>query len=63
MQEATQADAELSGQPVYIALVDVTCGMDFLELVKSALVAALEALVPSALFGLITFSSKVTPCN
>ena len=60
VQEATQADAQVSAQPVYIAMVDMTCSGEFLELVKSGLLAALEALVPSALFGLIAFSSKVT---
>ncbi len=47
------------GQPKYIALVDLTCGADFLELVKSGLLAALEAVPPSALFALLTFSTKV----
>jgi hypothetical protein len=36
-----------------------TAGEDFLELVKSALLAALEALPPAALFGLVTFSHKL----
>lgn len=49
---------------MYIALVDVGAGggpdaEDFLELVKSALHAALEALPPAARFGLISFSNKV----
>lgn len=60
VQEATQADTQVAAQPVYIALVDMTCSTEFLELVKSGLLAALEGLVPSALFGLIAFSSKVT---
>jgi hypothetical protein len=38
---------------------DSTAGEDFLELVKSALLAALEALPPAALFGLVTFSHKL----
>jgi len=50
---------QVPGQPMYIALVDLTCGADFLELVKSGLLAALEAVPPSALFALITFSTKV----
>jgi hypothetical protein len=50
---------EAGGIPIYIALVDTTCGEDFLELVKSALLAALEALPAAALFGFITFSTKV----
>lgn len=32
---------------------------EFLELVKSALLAALEALAPGSLFGLVTFSHKI----
>mmetsp|Transcript_12575 Transcript_12575/g.35332 ORF Transcript_12575/g.35332 Transcript_12575/m.35332 type:complete len:804 (+) Transcript_12575:541-2952(+) len=50
---------ELVGRPVYLAMVDVTGDEDFLELVKSALLAALEALPPLALFGIVTFSDKV----
>ncbi|GAX84626.1 hypothetical protein CEUSTIGMA_g12047.t1 [Chlamydomonas eustigma] len=50
--------------PVYLALVDVGSsglggGPEFIELVRSALEAALEALPPCALFGLITFSDKL----
>eukprot|EP00195_Chlamydomonas_chlamydogama_P017072 CAMPEP_0202896248 /NCGR_PEP_ID=MMETSP1392-20130828/5266_1 /ASSEMBLY_ACC=CAM_ASM_000868 /TAXON_ID=225041 /ORGANISM="Chlamydomonas chlamydogama, Strain SAG 11-48b" /LENGTH=777 /DNA_ID=CAMNT_0049581523 /DNA_START=303 /DNA_END=2636 /DNA_ORIENTATION=+ len=45
--------------PVYIALVDTAGEEDFIELVRSALLAALEALPPGALFGLITFSNKL----
>ena len=45
--------------PCTIALVDVDADEHFLELVKSALLAALEALPPSSKFGLITFSHKV----
>lgn len=47
------------GKPIYIALVDLTCGVDFLELVKSGLLAALEAVPPASVFGLVTFSHKV----
>ena len=49
-------------QPVYLALVDLCCDEEFLELVRSALLAALEALPPSAVFGLVTFSDKVGVC-
>lgn len=42
-----------------MALVDLTCSIDFLELVKSGLLAALEAVPPASLFGLVTFSHKV----
>ena len=52
------------GQPMYVALVDLTCGPEFLELVKSGVLAALEAVPPTALFGLVTFSTKVrTYCS
>lgn len=54
-----EALTELPAQPVYIALVDICCGEEFLELVKSALLAVLEAVPKPALFGLITFSTKV----
>lgn len=47
------------GTPMYVALVDVCGGDDYLELVKSALQAALEAIPSGSLFGLITFSDKV----
>ena len=52
-------ETEVEATPLYIALVDLTGGSDFLELVRSALLAALEALPPSALFALITFSDSV----
>ena len=45
--------------PAYIALIDSTGGPTYLELVKSALLAALEAMPPAALFGLVTFSNEV----
>ena len=44
--------------PVWIALVDVAGSSEFMELVRSALSAALEALPPAALLGLITFSRQ-----
>eukprot|EP00200_Dunaliella_tertiolecta_P008044 CAMPEP_0202381876 /NCGR_PEP_ID=MMETSP1127-20130417/39382_1 /ASSEMBLY_ACC=CAM_ASM_000462 /TAXON_ID=3047 /ORGANISM="Dunaliella tertiolecta, Strain CCMP1320" /LENGTH=964 /DNA_ID=CAMNT_0048980955 /DNA_START=356 /DNA_END=3245 /DNA_ORIENTATION=- len=47
--------------PVFLALVDVSRGADadFIELVRSGLFAALEALPPYTLFGLVTFGDKV----
>ncbi|XP_048233875.1 protein transport protein Sec24A isoform X2 [Ricinus communis] len=45
--------------PVYVAAVDLSSSEEFLELTKSALQAALEALAPGALFGLATFSHKI----
>ncbi|CAI7906774.1 unnamed protein product, partial [Closterium sp. NIES-53] len=53
-------EAEIRKRPVYIAMVDVSGSEEFLELVKSSLLAALEALSPAALFGLVTFGSKVS---
>ncbi|XP_042476596.1 protein transport protein SEC24-1-like [Macadamia integrifolia] len=45
--------------PVYVAAVDLSSSEEFLELIKSALLAALEALGPGSLFGLVTFSHKI----
>lgn len=46
--------------PVYLALVDATGGGVFLELIKGAVLAALEALPACSLFGLATFSHEVS---
>ncbi|KAK4440604.1 putative protein, mitochondrial [Sesamum alatum] len=46
-------------RPVYVAAVDLSSSEEFLELTKSALLAALEALGPGSLFGLVTFSHKI----
>lgn len=54
---------EVEVTPVYVALVDTTGGEEYLELVKSALLAALEALPASALFGLATYSNQVHHCS
>lgn len=40
--------------------VDVCCGEDGVELVKSALAAAVEALPPGARFGLLSFGSQAS---
>lgn len=40
--------------------VSVGADLDFIELVRSGLLAALEALPPYTLFGLITFGEKVS---
>ncbi|GFH27007.1 uncharacterized protein HaLaN_25258, partial [Haematococcus lacustris] len=45
--------------PVYLALVDISGDEEFLEVVRSGLLAALEVLPPYTQFGLITFSNKV----
>ncbi|XP_009783888.1 protein transport protein SEC23 D [Nicotiana sylvestris] len=50
---------EMQARPVYVAAVDLASSEEFLELVKSALLAALEALGPGSLFGLATFSHKI----
>ncbi|TYJ20645.1 hypothetical protein E1A91_A08G009900v1 [Gossypium mustelinum] len=49
----------LHARPVYVAAVDLSSSEEFLELTKSALQAALEALAPESLFGLATFSHKL----
>ncbi|XP_075521989.1 protein transport protein SEC23 D [Primulina tabacum] len=50
---------EMQPRPVYVAAVDLSSSEEFLELTKSALLAALEALAPESLFGLATFSHKI----
>ena len=52
-------DEAVHGVPMYVALVDVCGGEEYLELIRSALQAALEAMPAGALFGLITFSTRV----
>ena len=47
---------DIHSVPVYIAVVDLASSEDFLELVKSSLLAALEAMGPLARFGLVTVS-------
>ena len=42
-----------------VALVDASGSEEWLELVRSALAAALEALPGTALFGLVTFGTQV----
>ncbi|GLT63882.1 hypothetical protein SLA2020_364130 [Shorea laevis] len=49
----------MQARPVYVAAVDLASSEEFLELVKSALQATLEALAPGSLFGLATFSHKI----
>ncbi|KAL2597184.1 hypothetical protein AAZV13_11G146600 [Glycine max] len=52
-------EAAMQACPVYVAAVDLSSSEEFLELTKSALLAALEALAPGSLFGLATFSHKL----
>ncbi|KAB1223128.1 Protein transport protein SEC24-1 [Morella rubra] len=56
--EAPEEEA-MQARPVYVAAVDLSSSEEFLELTKSALLAALEALGPGSLFGLATFSHKL----
>ena len=55
----TEGPVEQEVTPIYVALVDTTGGEEYLELVKSALLAALEALPSCALFGLATYNDQV----
>jgi hypothetical protein len=54
----SKSDAGVQQRPITVALVDLDASDEFIELVKSALLAALEALPPGSLFGLVTFSHK-----
>ncbi|ONK71291.1 uncharacterized protein A4U43_C04F6960 [Asparagus officinalis] len=49
----------MQARPVYVAAVDLSSSEEFLELIKSSLLAALEALGPGSLFGLVAFSHKI----
>eukprot|EP00884_Botryococcus_braunii_P002587 jgi/Botrbrau1/12329/Bobra.4_3s0002.2 len=50
---------EVAASPIFVALVDRSGGPDYLELVRTALLAALEAVPPSSLFALLTFADTV----
>ncbi|KAL1558235.1 Protein transport protein S23 D [Salvia divinorum] len=54
-----EGSEEMKARPVYVAAVDLSSSEEFLELTKSALLAALEALGTGSLFGLATFSHKI----
>ncbi|XP_071697944.1 protein transport protein SEC23 D-like isoform X2 [Rutidosis leptorrhynchoides] len=49
----------MQARPVYVAAIDLSSSEEFIELTKSALLAALEALAPGSLFGFATFSHKL----
>ncbi|XP_024987172.1 protein transport protein Sec24-like At3g07100 isoform X1 [Cynara cardunculus var. scolymus] len=53
------SEEDMQARPVYVAAIDLASSEEFLELTKSALLAALEALAPGSLFGLATFSHKL----
>ncbi|RYR70565.1 hypothetical protein Ahy_A03g017040 isoform D [Arachis hypogaea] len=57
--DGSSEEAAMQARPVYVAAVDLSSSEEFLELTKSALLAALEALAPGSLFGLATFSHKL----
>ncbi|XP_028773087.1 protein transport protein sec24 isoform X1 [Neltuma alba] len=59
LPEESSEDAVMQARPVYVAAVDLSASEEFLDLIKSALLAALEALAPGSLFGLATFSHKL----
>ncbi|OIW08495.1 hypothetical protein TanjilG_03171 [Lupinus angustifolius] len=58
-EESVDGGGAMQACPVYVAAVDLSSSEEFLELTKSALLAALEALAPGSLFGLATFSHKL----
>ena len=59
-QDATP-EPDVEAEQSYIALIDLSCNEDFLELVKSSLLAVIESLPAHARLGLITFSTKACP--
>jgi hypothetical protein len=60
-REIVSVDARnpLGTAPVYVALIDLAAPEETLELVRSAVLAAIEAVGPDALFGIVTFSNRV----
>ena len=54
-----EGEGEAIAAPAFVALVDTSGTEEQLEVVKSAVLAGLEALAPNALFGLVTFSDKI----
>lgn len=53
------SNGSIFARPAYVAVIDVACDADFLELVRSALLAALLAVGPQALFGIVTVSHRI----
>mmetsp|Transcript_27301 Transcript_27301/g.44464 ORF Transcript_27301/g.44464 Transcript_27301/m.44464 type:complete len:727 (-) Transcript_27301:204-2384(-) len=59
-EDENQPLQELANQgPIFVAVVDLTGSEEFLELVKSGLLAALEGVPPYAKFCLVTFSDRI----
>lgn len=56
-EEVPEGGQALHGLPLYIALVDGTGTGDWMELVKTGLLAAVEALPPYSLFALAVFTA------
>lgn len=54
-----EGSAAYLGLPLYIALVDLTGGDEWMELVKSGLLAVIEALPSFCLFGIAVYSDRV----
>ncbi|XP_061374090.1 protein transport protein SEC23 D isoform X2 [Gastrolobium bilobum] len=59
LPQQSSEEAATQACPVYVAAVDLSSSEEFIELTKSALLAAFEALAPGSLFGLATFSHKL----
>lgn len=56
MSHDTSAQAlTVPASPILVAVVDAACSLDHMELVRSALLAAVEGLPPDAKFGLVAF--------
>ena len=59
-QPVTEEDEVAFGkQAAYIALVDITGDGDFTELIRNSLAAAVSALQPTDLFGIVVFSEDI----
>lgn len=54
-----ESTPELSNVPICIAVVDVTAGSDYLHVIRLALRAAVSALPPESLFGLISVADTI----
>lgn len=52
-------DTLCASRPVFLAIVDLTGTTEALETIKTGLAAVIQALPPSSLFGLVTFSERI----
>ncbi len=55
----SESEAPSNEYPAYIFCVDISGRTEYIELVKSSILAAVEALSPQAWVGLAVFSSKI----